>query len=84
MAKKKRRGREKLISCCSCGRRIPRDKAIRFDKRVTFSTDMNSKDDIRSFHTIEAYYCISCGKSKRIFEKKKNQLQRQRERRLDQ
>lgn len=79
MAKKKRRGREKLIYCCACGRRVPRDKSIRFDRRVAYSTDLNSKDDIKSFHTVEAYYCISCGKAKRIFEKKKSKFEKDRE-----
>ncbi|MCX8166529.1 MAG: hypothetical protein N3E37_01615 [Candidatus Micrarchaeota archaeon] len=79
MAKKKRRGKEKLMICAACGRRVPRDKSVRYDRRVTYSTDLNSKDDIKSFHFIEAYYCISCAKAMRIFEKKKSKLMKQRE-----
>ena len=71
MSKKKRRGREKLVICASCGRRVPRDKSVRFDRRVTYSTDLKSKDDIRTSLTVEAYYCVSCGKHRKIFEKKK-------------
>ncbi len=40
---------------------------------------MNTKDDIKSTMLVEAYYCISCGKHRRIFEKKKSIAQRRRD-----
>lgn len=77
---KRRRGRERLFSCESCGRTMPRDKAVSFNKRSYFSTDLKTSDNVSLFTEREVYYCISCGKHRKIFEKKKNQLRRQRER----
>lgn len=79
---KKRRGRDRLESCCSCGRMVPRDKAVSFTKRSRFSTDLRgSEDDVTHFTELDVYYCISCAKHRKIFEKKKQQAKRQRERR---
>ena len=68
----KTRGRERLVNCDSCGRRIPRDKAVSYDQMVVYSTDLKTADDVKSTTHIEKHYCISCAKSKRIFEKLKN------------
>ena len=75
------RGRERLLNCDSCGRRIPRDKAVSYERSTMYSTDLKTADDVRTFIRRENHYCPSCAKSKRIYEKKKEQMQRQRDRR---
>ena len=75
-----RRGSVKLMSCESCGRSVPRDKAVDFEKRSTYSTDLRGAENITTstFRTI--YYCISCAKHRKIFEKKRQIAERRRER----
>lgn len=68
----KTRGRERLVNCDSCGRSMPRDKTITFNKMNVYSTDLKTADDVRSTTYVENHYCISCAKSKKIFEKLKN------------
>lgn len=68
---KKRRGRERLVTCESCGRTIPRDKAVSFSRRSRFSTDLRGSGDVSLLTDREVYYCISCAKHRRIFEKKR-------------
>ena len=68
----KTRGRERLTSCDACGRTMPRDKTITYSTANTYSTDMKTADDVKSTTYVEKHYCISCAKSKRIFEKLKN------------
>ncbi len=77
---KKRRGRERSVSCANCGRTVPRDKAVEYTKRTHFTTDLKGDDNITftGFNTV--HYCISCGKHSRIFEKKKEQARRKKER----
>ena len=81
----KTRGREKLVNCDACGRSMPRDKTITYNTMNVFSTDLKTDADVRSTTHIEKHYCISCAKSKRIFEKLKNQAIRKagREPRMD-
>ncbi|MDO8340147.1 MAG: hypothetical protein Q7T16_05835 [Candidatus Burarchaeum sp.] len=67
------RGRDRLITCTSCGRTLPRGKAVSYERRVVFSTDLRTADDVKYFDTREEHYCPSCGKSKGIYEKKKRQ-----------
>ncbi|MBI2079657.1 hypothetical protein HYT84_02745 [Candidatus Micrarchaeota archaeon] len=76
----KRRGRERLSSCESCGRTIPRDKAIAFSKRSMFSTDLKGAgvENVSTFVERNVVYCISCAKHRGIFEKKKQMAQRKR------
>jgi len=75
---RRRRGRERLESCVSCGRAMPRDKAVEYSRRTTYTTDLKENNvtysDVRS-----AYYCISCAKHRKIFEMKKEQAKRKRE-----
>jgi small subunit ribosomal protein S26e len=78
---KKVRGRERLINCDSCGRRIPRDKSVSYLRTTVISTELRTADDMRMLLPREMHYCISCGKHKGIFEKKKRQQERLRERR---
>jgi len=78
---KKRRGRDKLEVCCSCGRSVPRDKAVFYTQRSKYSTDMRGREeDVTLFSEVDVCYCISCAKHRKIFEKKKEQNRRQRER----
>ncbi|OIO20802.1 hypothetical protein COV61_03555 [Candidatus Micrarchaeota archaeon CG11_big_fil_rev_8_21_14_0_20_47_5] len=78
---KKKRGRERLLNCTACGRRVPRDKAVKFDRTMVFSTDMKTNDDVTMFSRVQNQYCPSCAKSLRIYEKKKRIAQRQHEKR---
>lgn len=66
------RGRERLGACDACGRKIPRDKMITYSMTQVYSTDLKTADDVKSSTFIEKHYCISCAKTKRIFEKLKN------------
>jgi len=68
-----RRGRAELVSCVSCGRRVPRNKGVVYEKRTLYSTDTKDENEVRFFDTSKVYYCISCGKHRGIFEKKKRQ-----------
>lgn len=76
----KKRGRERIVICDNCGRRVPRDKAVTFFKRVVYSTDLRTDDDVRFTRSVEVHYCPSCGKHLRIYEKKKRMAERRRER----
>ncbi|MBI4399477.1 hypothetical protein HY570_01900 [Candidatus Micrarchaeota archaeon] len=69
----KRRGHESMETCASCGRRAPRDKVVRYDRTIVYSTDLKTADDVKVMQRRKMYYCVSCGKSRGIFEKKKRQ-----------
>ena len=73
----KTRGRERLVTCDACGRSMPRDKSITYNTMNVYSTDLKTADDVRTSTHVEKHYCISCAKSKRIFEKLKNRAIRQ-------
>ncbi len=77
----KKRGRERLVNCDSCGARVPRDKAVSIYRSTVYSTDLKTADDVRTMISREFHYCPSCGKHKRIYEKKKEQAIRAKERR---
>ncbi|MEW6035587.1 MAG: hypothetical protein AB1529_03165 [Candidatus Micrarchaeota archaeon] len=77
---RRRRGRERLETCVSCGRAVPRDKAVEYTRRTHFTTDLK-EDNVTYTGFSDSYYCISCAKHRRIFEMKKQQAQRQREKR---
>jgi ribosomal protein S26 len=66
----KTRGRERLVNCDACGRRIPRDKAVTYDQLVVYTTDLKSADDVRTSLRREFHYCPSCGKHRHIYERK--------------
>jgi hypothetical protein len=51
---------------------MPRDKMITYNTMNVYSTDLKTADDVKSTTRVEKHYCISCAKSKRIFEKLKN------------
>lgn len=67
------RGKETIVICESCGRKIPRNKAVSFEKSVSFNTELRSANDVRFFERMKVYYCVSCAKHRGIFEKKKQQ-----------
>jgi len=79
---KKRRGRERLETCANCGRSVPRNKAVEDIKRAHYTTDLKGEENITHTEFRKVYYCISCGKHRKIFEKKKKQAQRRREREM--
>ena len=70
------RGKEISVTCDSCGRKVPRNKAVAFNKSISFSTDLHTNDDIRFREMRKVYYCISCAKHRGIFEKKKEMAAR--------
>ncbi|MEM3260598.1 MAG: hypothetical protein QXI95_02060 [Candidatus Micrarchaeaceae archaeon] len=59
--------------CESCGRKIPRNKAVVYEKAVSFNTDSHDTHDVRFFEKRKVYYCVSCAKHRGIFEKKKRE-----------
>ena len=65
-----------MVNCSSCGRKVPRNKAVSLEKGVSFSTDMHTANDVRFFEKIKLSYCISCAKHRGIFEIKKRQAER--------
>jgi ribosomal protein S26 len=67
------RGKETIVICESCGRKIPRNKAVSFSKSVSFNTELRSANDVRFFERMKVYYCVSCAKHRGIFERKKRQ-----------
>lgn len=75
-----RRGRERLLHCESCGRTVPRAKAVEYAKRGAFTTDLRGEDNVTAFYDRIVYYCISCAKHRKIFERKKEIAARRRER----
>jgi len=76
-----RRGRDRLETCASCGRSVPRNKAVEYSTRTHFTTDLKT-DNVTYTGFNDVYYCISCAKHRKIFEKKKRQAQRQKEREM--
>jgi ribosomal protein S26 len=76
----KRRGRDRLMTCVSCGRAVPRDKAVDYERRSSFTTDFRDRENVTAFSSTLEYYCISCAKHRKIFEKKKRIAEKRRER----
>lgn len=65
------RGRDRLVTCESCKRQVPRTKAVEYVKKNVFSTDLKGAENISCISERVVYYCISCAKHRKIFEKKK-------------
>lgn len=76
------RGRERLVTCESCRRQVPRGKAVEFEKKNVYSTDLRGAENVFAITERVVYYCISCAKHRKIFEKKKRMLARKAERRF--
>ena len=81
------RGRERLVNCEKCGRKVRRDKAVFIEKPV-FTNPLERKDVVDEQYTRmltrEFAYCPSCGKHLRIYEKKIQQNVREKERQQSQ
>lgn len=67
------RGRDRLLTCDSCRRQVPRGKAVEFEKKNVFSTDLRGAENVFAVSNRTVYYCISCAKHRKIFEIKKRQ-----------
>lgn len=65
------RGSDTLVTCDSCGRKVPRNKAVVYEKGVSFNTETRTVNDVRFFERVKMTYCISCAKHRGIFEKLK-------------
>lgn len=65
------RGRDTLVTCDSCGRKVPKNKAVSYERGISYSTDLKTTNDVRFFERRTLTYCISCAKHKGIFEKLK-------------
>ena len=65
------RGKEILVTCDSCGRKVPRNKAVVYERGMSFSTETRTTNDVRFFERLKMTYCISCAKHRGIFEKLK-------------
>ena len=80
----KGRGKEGMVRCEKCGRLTRRDKAVYIEKPMLTNPlerhQVEEPDSYRRAIFREVCYCISCGKHGRIFEKKKQQNERLRER----
>ena len=69
------RGRATLVRCNGCGRNVPRGKAVVDYRSVVYSTDLRNADDLRYMEKRKVHYCVSCGKSLGVYEKKKKQAE---------
>ena len=76
----KTRGRERLVTCVSCGRTMPKDKSVKYSRMNVYSTELKTADDVKTTTFEESRYCMSCAKHRRIFEKLKNKAIRASER----
>ena len=77
------RGSERSVNCAKCGRRIRKDKAV-FIEKAMMQNPVERKDVYDDQYTSvwrrEVAYCPSCGKHMRVYEKKIQQLESQKER----
>lgn len=74
------RGKTTLVRCNGCGRSVSRGKAVVDFRPIVYSTDLRTADDLRYMEKRKVYYCVSCGKSLGVYEKKKRQNEIYRER----
>lgn len=59
------KGKESLVQCDACGALIPRSKAIKITKRLTFidpqlEKELRSKGTIIPTYKVTRYLCINC------------------------
>ena len=71
------RGRSTLVRCNGCGRNVSRGKAVVDYRSVIYSTDLRNAEDLRYMEKRKVYYCVSCGKSLGVYERKKKYQQQQ-------
>lgn len=67
------RGSETSVVCESCGRKVPRNKGVVYERAISFNTGQQATTDVRFFERRKVWYCISCAKHRGIFEKKKRE-----------
>lgn len=72
------RGKDTSVICDQCGRKVPRGKAVAYERGVSFNTELHTNDDRSFFERKRVYYCISCAKHRGIFEKLRKQAERER------
>lgn len=65
------RGNETSVICDSCGRKVPRNKGVAYERAISFNTGQQTVTDVRFFERRKQWFCISCAKHRGIFEKKK-------------
>ena len=64
-SKGKGKGREGYVYCSNCGKRIPRDKAIRVEKWVSLvdpqlEKELKKEGAVILRKKVVKYYCVSC------------------------
>lgn len=80
------RGKSGNVTCDSCGRSVPRSKALSMDKITTYSTEFKGDteeekiNDVKTSLRREAHYCVSCGKHRHLFAKKAEMMARRKDR----
>ncbi len=62
---KSRKGREEYVYCSNCGKRIPRDKAIKVERRMTpvdpqLAKELKKQGAVILSTPVLKYYCVSC------------------------
>ena len=62
---KGRKGREEVVYCSNCGKRIPRDKAIRVERKLSLvdpqlASELRKQGAILMSRPVLKYYCVSC------------------------
>ena len=72
------RGRSTLVRCCGCGRNVSRTKAVSDFRPVRYATELRSVNDVTCMIKRKVYYCVSCGKSLGVYERKKKRAEMQR------
>ena len=60
-----------MVTCDSCGRKVPRNNAVVYEKGVGYNTELKTANDVRFFQRMKMTYCISCAKHRGIFERLK-------------
>ncbi len=70
------RGNEPTVTCDACGRKVPRSKAVEVIKGQHFDLG-DQKDVVIDLTARKVYYCISCAKHRKIFEKLKRRRRRE-------
>ena len=69
------RGKEPLVYCDACHRAVPRSKAVAWVKGMAFDLG-EQKDVVLDLTKKVVYYCISCAKHRKLFDKLKKRRRR--------
>lgn len=76
------KGRGSLVQCSLCGELVPRDKAKKVSRRVSFidpqlARELREKGAYIASNTQVAYYCISCAVHRGIVKVRSKEERRQ-------